>query len=109
MPFRTLTLRGPKPPDRAYPLALRTLGDRVLKRRLDLGLLQRDVAALLAVSKDTVTRWEKHATSPEVRHLPKIIEFLGYDPVPPGETTGQRIKATRERLGALERAPSRNG
>jgi transcriptional regulator with XRE-family HTH domain len=38
-----------------YPDALVTLGDHIRKRRLDLGLRQRDVAAQFGVNVNTVT------------------------------------------------------
>ena len=50
------------------------------KRRLDLGLLQREIAARLGVTESTVTNWELNRTSPKIRFLPSIIALLGYDP-----------------------------
>ncbi|MDP2753685.1 MAG: helix-turn-helix transcriptional regulator [Nitrospirota bacterium] len=49
------------------------------KRRLGLGLLQIDVAKMIGVTESTVWNWE-HRTESELRHMPKIIEFLGYVP-----------------------------
>ncbi len=57
----------------------RTLGEHIRKRRLDLGLLQIEVARIIGVTESTVWNWE-HGTEPEIRHMPKIIEFLGYVP-----------------------------
>jgi transcriptional regulator with XRE-family HTH domain len=42
-------------------------------------LLQIEVAATIGVSENTVWNWE-HGTEPELIHIPKIIEFLGYVP-----------------------------
>ncbi len=61
-------------------MELRTLGDHIRKRRLDLGLLQRDVAARIGSDTSSVTNWEKGHTEPENRFLPAILELLGYDP-----------------------------
>ena len=47
--------------------------------RLDLWLLQRDVAALLDVDVMSIVAWELGNHEPLVRHIPKIIEFLGVD------------------------------
>ncbi len=36
---------------------------------------------------------------PAVRHIPKVIEFLGYVPFDRGETLGERITIYRKTLG----------
>jgi transcriptional regulator with XRE-family HTH domain len=41
-----------------------------------------DVAQLLGVTETTVTNSEKNRAQPMLHSLPKIIEFLGYDPMP---------------------------
>jgi transcriptional regulator with XRE-family HTH domain len=38
-----------------------------------------EVAEIIGVKKSTVWNWE-HGTEPELKHMPKIIEFLGYAP-----------------------------
>ncbi|MGH8544558.1 MAG: helix-turn-helix transcriptional regulator [Gammaproteobacteria bacterium] len=50
------------------------------KRRLDLGLFQRQVAEQIGVTTNTVFRWESNETLPQIHHKPKIVQFLGYDP-----------------------------
>ncbi|MBI1805486.1 MAG: helix-turn-helix transcriptional regulator [Ignavibacteria bacterium] len=59
-----LTLKTRKPCNKAYPRDLRTLGDHIRKRRLDLGLHQKDVAARVNATTSSVTNWEKNRTSP---------------------------------------------
>ena len=54
-----------------------TIRDHIRKKRLDLGLTQIEVAEIIGVKESTVWNWE-HGTEPELRHIPKIIEFLGY-------------------------------
>ncbi|MDI6889485.1 MAG: helix-turn-helix transcriptional regulator [Thermodesulfovibrionales bacterium] len=49
------------------------------KRRLDLGLLQIEVARMIGVTESTVWNWE-HGREPELKYIPKIIEFLSYVP-----------------------------
>ena len=44
-------------------------------------LLQEDVAKLLGVTTDSVTNWENNRTLPMVHLMPRIIKFLGYNPV----------------------------
>lgn len=80
LPFCQLTLRGQRPRLAAYPRELNTLGDRARKRRLDLGLLQREVADRLGVDETTVNNWERGRTTPARRFTAKIAQFL--DSVP---------------------------
>lgn len=80
LPCYYLTLRARKPRNPAYPEHLSTLGDHIRKRRLDLGLHQKDVAALVNATTSTVTNWEKNRTTPRLYFIPGIIAFLGYDP-----------------------------
>ena len=56
------------------------MGDHLRKKRLDLGLLQRDVARRLGVDTASVTNWEKNHNVPMPQLIPRIIEFLGYVP-----------------------------
>jgi len=76
--FCHVTLRGPPPA--GYPRELLTLGDHLKKRRLDLGLMQKEVARRLGVSKDTVRNWERSRTEPAPLFVSRIVEFLGYAP-----------------------------
>jgi transcriptional regulator with XRE-family HTH domain len=58
------------------------LGDHIRKRRLDLGLLQKDVAAVLRVDTTTINNWEHHRCQPRLYLFPRITQFLGYNPFP---------------------------
>lgn len=80
LPFCKLTLRGQKPLPRAYPKRIRTLGDHLRKKRLDLKLLQREVAERLKVDETTIYLWESNRVKPSLSAIPKIIDFLGYMP-----------------------------
>jgi len=51
----------------------------------------------------TITNWEVNATVPEVRYIPAIIRFLGYDPLPPADSIPGRLAAARRRLGLSKR------
>ena len=101
LPICHVTLSATKPNDRAYPLELKTIGDHLRKRRLDLGLLQREVAKEIGVTTCTIQYWETNRVVPALRFRPRIVSFLGYDPceesVP--DSAGGRIKAYRERFG----------
>ena len=106
MPFCHLTLRAGKPLSPRYPRELKTLGDHLRKRRLDLGLLQREVAERLGADKASVVNWESNATHPALHWRPRIIEFLGYAPWDPAWTPGERLRTAREAMGLSQRRVS---
>lgn len=87
-----------------YPRGINTLGDHLRKRRLDLGLLQREVAERIGVDPATVTNRELRHVAPEFRWLPAIIDFLGYDPRPRPATIRQALIRHREGQGLSQRA-----
>ncbi len=57
-----------------------TVGEKILNRRLELGLLQVGVAKAIGVCTDTITNWENNRGEPQIQCYPKVIEFLGYFP-----------------------------
>jgi len=63
-----------------YPKHLKALGNHIRAKRLDLGLLQKDVAGIIGVTTDTITNWEKGRNQPMHWHYLKINKFLGYSP-----------------------------
>ena len=85
----------------AYPTGLRSIGDHVRKRRLDLGLLQRDVALQIGVDEATVFNWEAGTASPSLRALPGVIRFLDYDPrlAPEATDLGGLVRHHRQGQG----------
>jgi len=98
--FCDVTLAAKKPLPEAYPKTLLTLGDHLRKRRLDLKLRQIDVAATLEVDEMTICNWEKGLTTPRLYLMPKIIDFMGYDPLDFEVITfGQKIKRYRVERG----------
>jgi transcriptional regulator with XRE-family HTH domain len=101
LPFSRLHLRGPRPRSlpRGYPTEVRTLGDHLRKRRLDLGLWQRTVAEQLGVREETVVLWENGLARPLARHYCRIVRFLGYDPEPGDQSLAGRLRTIRRRLG----------
>jgi transcriptional regulator with XRE-family HTH domain len=109
VPFCHFQLVARKPLDPAYPSHLKTLGDHLRKRRLDLGLFQSEVADTLGVTESTISSWETGRTSTQLRFIPRIIIFLGYDPLDdlPHDTLGERIVATRQRLGMTQKELAR--
>jgi DNA-binding transcriptional regulator YiaG len=65
------------------PIVPQTLGEKIKKHRLELGLFQRDAAAKIGVSSATLSNWERGVISPERRMQKRIWEFLNYAPVLP--------------------------
>ena len=76
-----------------------TVGDHVRKRRLELGLTQKAVANLLGVTQFSVINWEKHGMTPPATTMGRIIKFLGYDPLPVGQTISERLRQQRRLRG----------
>jgi len=73
-------LSAKKPKSEAYPAVLRTYGDHIRAKRLDLGLLQMHVAEEIGVDECSIYNWESNRVAPSLRLIPRIIEFLGYVP-----------------------------
>ncbi len=78
LPFSKLYKTLKKPPSKAYPKEVKTIGDQIRKVRLDRGLLQKDVAKLIGVTEDCITNWEKNRTKPSKKNTFKVKEFLRY-------------------------------
>jgi transcriptional regulator with XRE-family HTH domain len=74
------------------------------KRRLDLGLLQREVAEQLGADESTVTNWELNRTEPALRFLPGIVRFLGYTPWAGDGSIGNQLLAYRRERGLPQSA-----
>lgn len=104
LPFCHAILKAVRPLPAAYPSELKSIGDHIRKRRLDLGLLQRDVAERIGVSETTVWDWENNR-SPKIRLMPRVIEFLGYVPAvnASGYGLSERIRTARMKLGLSRR------
>jgi len=66
--------------DISYPVKPISIGDHIRKKRMDLKLLQKDVAQILNVSEDCVTYWENNRNKPQIKYYPQIIKFLDYSP-----------------------------
>lgn len=71
---------------------------------MDLKLTQKEVAERIGVDKTTIQFWENIRVKPSLRFLPRIIEFLGNNPL---ETTpaslGEEIAAFRKHHGLSQR------
>lgn len=69
MPYKKLVPKHPQ-----------TLGEHILRRRIQLRLLQKDVAEQIGVIEDSITGWENGRSNPQIHFYPAIIAFLGYYP-----------------------------
>ena len=98
MPFCHLKIKVPKL-DRRYPIQLQTLGDHIRKKRLDLGLLQKEVAGQLGADTASVHHWETGRHEPRLSFIPRILAFLGYDPRPAETSFGRRLWRARTARG----------
>jgi site-specific DNA recombinase len=92
-------------PRSRVPDKLETIGDHLLRRRLTLKRLQREVGKKLGVNKASVANWEANRTKPSLEHMPAIIRFLGYNPVPPGTGWRSGWFSAGEPLGLRGRKP----
>jgi transcriptional regulator with XRE-family HTH domain len=102
LPFCSLTLSAQKPSK--SPIVPKTLGEHIRKRRLELKLLQREVAQLIGVGVDSVLKWEHNRTKPRLRLLPKVISFLGYNPnLANPESLGGKVLQYRNARGMSQK------
>ncbi len=69
---------------------------------MDKAMKQRDVALLLGCTEQSIRFWEQDKTTPIYRYLAKVIEFVGYDPFPPPETIGEKVKRYRAISGLTQ-------
>jgi transcriptional regulator with XRE-family HTH domain len=80
------------------------LGDHLRKRRIDLKLLQSQVALILGVEEVTIWNWENNRSSPQLHYIPRIIKFLGYTPFDnQDKTIGEKIVNARCLLGITQK------
>ena len=92
-----------KPLLASMPLNPTTLGEHIRKRRLELKLFQKDVAAIFNVSDDCVTYWENNRSEPQIQYYPLIFGFLEYCPFELDTSTLMgRIKAYRYMNGLIQ-------
>ncbi|MEO0340462.1 MAG: hypothetical protein AAF242_14780 [Bacteroidota bacterium] len=76
-------------------------------KRLDDGVLQKDLTKQLRVTATTIENWELRGAFPPTKIWPKIIEFLGYNPLltlEPSRTIGKKLWIVRMSLGLTHRS-----
>ena len=53
------------------------LGNTILRLRMEHNLSQEDLAAALGVSRQSISKWETNASTPELDKLVKLSEVFG--------------------------------
>jgi len=86
-----------------YPTSPKTIGEAIRKRRLDLGLKQREAAKIIGCNYLTIVNWEKGHFTPRVNHMAGIIQFLGYNPLPTGASIAEQLVAHRKARGLTQK------
>lgn len=96
----------PKPTK--IPQNPQTWSEHIKKRRIELGLFQSQVAKILGVTESTITNWEKNRFEPMLWAIPKVIEFLGYEPnLSAAQSLGQKLRAYRLMKGMTQKELAR--
>jgi len=75
LPFSTLIKTLKRPFRSNYPQNPVTIGDHIRKRRIDLRMLQKEVANIIGVSEDCLANWENDKNIPQIQFMPQIIKF----------------------------------
>ena len=84
------------------PTTPQTVGDHIRRRRLSLKMLQRDIAERMGVVEASIWNWEANTSQPDLRFMPAVIQFLGYNPLPEANGWGGRLVRHRTSLGMTQ-------
>lgn len=77
-----------------------TVGEHILKKRLEDGATRKVLASRFQVDEFTVMNWELGRTKTvPVAFMPLVLEYLGYNPEPKPETVGEQLRWKRRSLG----------
>jgi DNA-binding XRE family transcriptional regulator len=82
-----------------YPAFPVTIGEHIRKRRMDLGLFQKEVAEIVGTSIECITFWENVRSQPQIHFYPKIISFLGNYPFNEVDTFSGKLLKYRHLKG----------
>jgi len=61
--------------DKDYPANPKTIGEHIRKRRMDLGLMQREVAKIIGVTESTIWNWE-NGWDIQKKYMKRVGGFL---------------------------------
>jgi transcriptional regulator with XRE-family HTH domain len=88
----TVALKG-------YPSQCERLGDYIRKARIDRGLWHSHVAEIVGVNECSINNWEQGHTEPELRYIPSILVFLGFNPRPMPSDTLEKLEWYKWKMG----------
>ena len=76
-----------------------TIGSRIAKHRKEKGMTQEELANIIGVSSQAVSKWENDASCPDISLLPKLAKELGIttDELLTGKTDAVRMVPVQER------------
>jgi len=80
---------------KGYTQTPTTVGQHLLKVRLDRQMTKTAVARHIGVSTTTIAMWEHGNGNPETTHMKGVICFLGYYPLPEPVTLSEQIRKYR--------------
>jgi DNA-binding XRE family transcriptional regulator len=80
-----------------------TLAEHLYQHRKKSKQLQKEVAASVGITKESYHNWERGTSIPLPNYFPKLIEWLGYDPLPTPTSYGQKLKHHRLRNGLSQK------
>ena len=85
-PFCQITLKAQKSLKDIYSKSfyrqqLRNIGVTLQRKRQQQEITQAELAQKIGIYEGTVGDWEHGRSIPDIRYMPKVIEFLGYDPL----------------------------
>ena len=69
----------------------------------------KNVAEHIGVTASCINYWEPNSSSPEVSYLAAIIDFLGWNLLPPAAGIGELVVRQRTSLGLTHRQAARIG
>ena len=78
--FAKIRIRAKKRRISGIPANPKTIGEHIRKVRLERGLLQKDLAKILKVSEDSISKWENNKNRPRKSQFSKIEDFLNCIP-----------------------------
>lgn len=56
---------------------MRTIGERIAELRKQKGMTQEELASVIGVSAQSVSKWENNTTMPDILLLPVIADIYG--------------------------------
>jgi len=70
-------------------------------------MTQAEVAKEIGVCEPSVLFWEANTVNPEIRYMPAVIRFLGYNPLPVAKTLAEQLVRHRTTLGMPQKDAAR--